>query len=63
MKEKINDQNHDARKVLVGLTEKLSSIAQALESAVMDLKRLDDLLKSSTRKTTNSERSQARKQR
>lgn len=55
LKAKTDSQNNESRKILVRLTEKLSGIAQALESAVNDLKRLDDVLKEKSRKINRDE--------
>jgi len=55
LKAKPDSQNNEARKILVQLTEKLSGIAQSLESAVNDLKRLDDVLKEKSRKINRDE--------
>lgn len=55
LKAKSDSQNNEARKILVRLTEKLSGIARSLESAVNDLKRLDDVLKEKSRKISRDE--------
>ena len=63
LKIKTDSQNDEPRIILVKLTEKLSSIAQSLESAVIDLKLLDDLLKEKSRNINTVDPPQARKPR